>query len=337
MMQPLISIIIPVYNGEKYLADAIKSCLIQTYSNIEIIIVNDCSTDATLKIAEDFAAQDKRIHIINNLENKKLPASLNIGHRQAKGDYITWTSDDNIYQKDALAIMCQTLLSSRSDIVYCDYLTIDDDGVINGQARLKPIEFLLFYGVIGACFLYKKEVFIRNNGYNENLFLVEDYDFWLRALKHSSYKKIDNPGYYLYRYHENSLTTRLQEDPALKKQFLVNLYNLYDSFFDDKRIKDKEKLISILVHRFQYGPSASIDTIMLTSFFSDLKIGMSSLKSYSFEKIKRTIADDAIEAIMNHKEYQKMSSFLAVHRLGSDIILRLPIKRYFAILKKCLF
>lgn len=337
MKQPLISIVLPVFNGEKYLAEAINSCLNQTYTTIEIIIVNDCSSDSTLKIAEDFAAQDHRIQIINNLENKKLPASLNIGHRQAKGDYITWTSDDNIYQKDALAVMYETLISSASDIVYCDYLTIDNQGVINGQTRLKPIEFLLFYGVIGACFLYKKEVFIKNNGYNEDLFLVEDYDFWLRALKHSRYVKIENPGYYLYRYHDNSLTQRMQNNQELKNKFMLNLHKLYHSFFDDYRIKDREKLVGFFVNRFQYGSYGNTDAINSNIFFKDLAYATSTLKEFSFEKVKRTLANDAIEAIVRNKECQKVSSFIALHRLGSDIVLRLPIKRYFAILKKCLF
>jgi glycosyltransferase involved in cell wall biosynthesis len=336
-MQPLISIIVPVFNGEKYLSEAINGCLNQTYDNIEIIIVNDASTDNTLKIAEDFASKDNRIKIITNLENKKLPASLNIGHKQAKGDYITWTSDDNIYQKDAIAIMHKTLVSSNSDIVYCNYLIIDDEGILNGQAHLKPIENLLFYGVIGACFLYKKEVFERNKRYNENLFLVEDYDFWLRALKHSSYVKIDNPGYYLYRYHNNSLTNKMKDDEELKNQFMQNLQTLYNSFFDDYRIKDKEGLIHFFVHRFQYGAYANIDVIKSNNFFKDLEYAAGSLIGFSFEKLKRTIVNDAIETIIGNKEYQKVSSFITLHKLGGDTVVRLPLKRYFALLKKCLF
>jgi glycosyltransferase involved in cell wall biosynthesis len=335
MKDPLISIILPVFNGERYLAKAINSCLEQTYETIEVIVVNDFSTDNTLSIVNEFVAQDKRVRLINNSENKKLPASLNIGHKEAKGEYITWTSDDNIYQKDAIYKMYTTLMKSNSDIVYCDYLIIDDEGIITGQAKLKAIEYLMFYGVIGACFLYKKEVYDRNKGYNEKLFLVEDYDFWLRAMKHSSYCKVDNPGYYFYRYHENSLTTRMKLDQNLKNQFLTNLYELYNDLFTDSRIKDREKIITFLVNRFIYGANDNIDAIHSKAFLKDLEYATNSLIGFSIEKFKRIIANDIIETIMIKKEFQNPSSFFAVHRLGKDTILRLSIKRYLALMKKC--
>ncbi|QOG03809.1 glycosyltransferase family 2 protein [Flavobacterium sp. MDT1-60] len=335
MKDPLISIILPVFNGERYLAKAINSCLEQTYETIEVIVVNDFSTDNTLTIVNEFVAQDKRVRLINNSENKKLPASLNIGHKEAKGEYITWTSDDNIYQKDAIYKMYTTLMKSNSDIVYCDYLIIDDEGIITGQAKLKAIEYLMFYGVIGACFLYKKEVYDRNKGYNEKLFLVEDYDFWLRAMKHSSYCKVDNPGYYFYRYHENSLTTRMKLDQNLKNQFLSNLYELYNDLFADSRMKAKEQIITFLINRFVYGPNDNIDVIHSKTFLKDLEYASTLLIGFSVEKFKRIVADDIIETIMIKKEFQKPKSFFAVHRLGKDVILRLAIGRYLALIKKC--
>lgn len=82
-----ISVILPVYNGEKYVANAIESILNQTYHNIELIIVNDCSADNTLQIIEDYAKKDDRIKIYCNDSNQKLPKSLNIGFSKASGDY----------------------------------------------------------------------------------------------------------------------------------------------------------------------------------------------------------------------------------------------------------
>jgi len=337
MEEALISIILPVYNGETYVSDAIKSCLNQTYRNIELIIIDDASIDNTLNIVKTFADFDSRIKIITNTTNKKLPASLNIGHKLAKGDFITWTSDDNIYQKDAIKTMHDKLIDSRSDIVYCEYLIIDDNGIITNQSRLKPIEYLFFYGIIGACFLYKKEVFIKNEGYNENFFLVEDYDFWLRALKHSKFTKIDNPGYYLYRYHENSLTIKMKKDSELKALFLNNLNLLYDSFFDDIKIKNKEILIDYLVDRFLNGTTRSVDFIKNHYFFNDLEIASSSLIDFSFEKLKRIILNDCINEILMHKKHQTLSNLFMLHKISSDSLLRLPVKRYLALTKKCLF
>ncbi|MCI5760300.1 MAG: glycosyltransferase family 2 protein, partial [Eubacterium sp.] len=91
-----ISIVMPVYNGERYLAGAIRSVLEQSYPNFELIIVNDASTDGSLKIAEVFAAKDDRIRVYTNEHNQKLPRSLNIGFSHCEGELYTWTSDDNL-------------------------------------------------------------------------------------------------------------------------------------------------------------------------------------------------------------------------------------------------
>lgn len=333
--EPLISIVIPVYNGERYLKQSIESCLSQTYKNIELIIVNDCSTDATLTIAEEFSKQDPRVTIHTNTVNSKLPASLNIGHAMAKGEFITWTSDDNYYQKDAIKTMFTKLIQKKADLAYADYLIIDDDGVLRNSAKLKPIEYLIFYGVIGACFLYRKEVYTRNNGYNENFFLVEDYDFFLRALAHSVYTKIDHPGLYYYRYHANSLTVKMKSDTALKSKFISNLEQLYSNFFMDTRIKNKEVLISFLVNRFLDGPHKNILALQSPSLVSDLMFGCSALKNISTEKLKNIVVLDAIDTLFIHKKFQNIKNLYYVHAKGKQTLLRLPVSKYLALLKKC--
>jgi glycosyltransferase involved in cell wall biosynthesis len=239
LMNMSVSVVLPVYNGEKYLSLSIESCLNQTHKNIELIIVNDCSTDSTLEIANKYAQRDSRIKIVNNPENKKLPASLNIGHKHAKGDYISWTSDDNIYEVNAIEELLNGLLENKADIVYTDFYLIDNFGNEIKEVKLLGLENMIFGNFIGACFLYKKEVFEKNNGYDETLFLVEDYDFWLRALINSKYYKI---GQFLYKYrsHDNSLSSQI--DKVNDKQILwrKNISKVY-SKFSKNFIKDHEE------------------------------------------------------------------------------------------------
>src|SRR5574344_1693507 len=118
-MSELVSIVLPVYNGEKYLAQSIESVLNQTYENIELIIVNDCSTDNSRDIAQKYANKNSGIKIIDNTENKKLPASLNIGFEAANGEYYTWTSDDNYYEPTAIEKMVQYLKTKPTDGMVC--------------------------------------------------------------------------------------------------------------------------------------------------------------------------------------------------------------------------
>ena len=87
MTLPVVSIVLPTYNGSTYLGEAIESCLAQTYPAWELIIVDDCSTDATPALLAQYAARDQRIRVIRHEENRKVPGALNTGHAAARGSY----------------------------------------------------------------------------------------------------------------------------------------------------------------------------------------------------------------------------------------------------------
>jgi glycosyltransferase involved in cell wall biosynthesis len=237
ILKDLVSIVLPVYNGEKYLSLSIESCLNQSYQNIELIIVNDCSTDSTLEIANQYAQIDARVKVVNNIENKKLPASLNIGHKLADGAYITWTSDDNIYETNAIEELVNDLIENNAEVVYSDFFLIDNFGKRIKEVELLGLENLIFGNFIGASFLYKKEVFEKNNGYDETLFLLEDYDFWLRALIHSKYYKV-NKFLYNYRSHDKSLSSQISTASDKKELWKKNTHKMYYGFSSNFIEKD---------------------------------------------------------------------------------------------------
>lgn len=247
----LISIILPVYNGEKYLATSIESCLNQTHKNIELVIVNDCSTDATLDIVNRYAVNDDRIRIINNKENKKLPASLNIGHKEAKGNFITWTSDDNFYEINALEVLLNEILEKKADIVYSDFVLIDDEGNKVREIEFIGIENIIFGNFIGCCFLYKNEVYQRNKGYNEDFFLVEDYDFWLRAVSHSRYSQVKKT-LYNYRKHGESLTSQIATNNKKKEIWKENINKMYANFCKTIVATDNGKISELFSKNLNY-------------------------------------------------------------------------------------
>jgi glycosyltransferase involved in cell wall biosynthesis len=228
----LISVVLPVFNGEKFLSKSIESVLNQTHQNIELIIVNDNSNDNTLNIASQYAEKDSRVKIINNPVNKKLPASLNIGHNVAKGDFITWTSDDNFYETNTLKILLDHLLEKNAEVVYSNFTLIDDKDQKIREVTLSGIENLIFGNVISCCFMYRREVYQRNNGYNEAYFLIEDYDFWLRAALHSKFYHI-NRSLYNYRKHEESLTNQITVDSEKNILWKKNLKAMFLSFWEN--------------------------------------------------------------------------------------------------------
>jgi malonyl-CoA O-methyltransferase len=203
---PLISIVLPTYNGARYLRDAIESCLHQTYPTWELILVDDASTDDTPSIIAEYRARDGRLAALRNPVNRKLPGSLNVGFARARGQLLTWTSDDNCYRPEALSEMAAFLKANPSvDLVYADFTLIDDEGATTGEGWAAPIDELPVRNVIGPCFLYRRAVHEALGGYAEDLFLVEDWDFFLRAsIAHRlAFLRKD---LYQYRWHKNSLT-----------------------------------------------------------------------------------------------------------------------------------
>lgn len=219
-MSKLVSIVLPVYNGEKYLRESIESIIEQTYKNWELLILDDCSTDSTSEIAKKYVAKDDRIKYFLNEENLRLPKNLNKGFSLSKGDYLTWTSDDNKYKPEALENMVNVLeADGEAQFVYASCRIIDDDG--------KEIEYIMVDdkgancitggNPVGACFLYTRQVYDTVGDYNHELILVEDFDYWQRVFMKFKTIGISEILYY-YRMHSGNLTNTMRKD-----QFNINL------------------------------------------------------------------------------------------------------------------
>lgn len=205
--QPLVSIILPTYNGSRYVREAIESCLAQTYRHWELIVVDDCSTDSTPAIIAEHAARDPRIKSIRHPQNMKLPAALNTGHAAAQGHYLTWTSDDNRFLSRAIEEMVKFMEQHSSiGMVYTDCIIIDENGDYVSAFPAQPASQLAYQNALGPCFLYRKSVYQAVGEYDRDLFLAEDYDYWLRVYRQFEMAPLHLP-LYEYRMHGYSLTS----------------------------------------------------------------------------------------------------------------------------------
>lgn len=336
-MGELISIILPVYNGERFLKASIESCLEQTYSNFELIIVDDCSTDSTNEIAREYVKRDDRVKLIVNTKNMRLPASLNVGHKAARGIYITWTSDDNLYQKDALFNLHKTLKAVPAEIVYANYLQINLDGDLTGSTNLKPIEYLIYDNTIGPCFLYERRVFDKCGGYNPNHFLIEDFEFWLKAASHFNFYKIENPGFYFYRLHEKSLSSKMEVNLNLKDQFYQNRINVYRDILEKLNLYNKDLVLAYFINKYNKDRFKKEFPFIQKNFMQDIEIVSNHFKAFYKGKLKKIVVEDAVENIMKLKSRQNFSVFIGFHMEAGFSLLNLPIRRYLSLVKKCLF
>lgn len=203
----MVSIVLPTYNGAKYIKDSIQSIIEQTYTDWELIVIDDCSIDSTNIIVSEFVKKDKRIKLFKNKKNMRLPASLNIGFSKAKGEYFTWTSDDNLYKPYAIEQLLKALQENTNiGLVFSRMENIDASGKSKGLSYPpKDIKELHYHNIVGASFMYTRTVYDKIGDYDTNKFLMEDYDYWLRISRIYTLKYLPDV-LYQYRQHENSLT-----------------------------------------------------------------------------------------------------------------------------------
>lgn len=282
MRNKLVSIILPVYNGEKYLKSSIESCLNQSYKNIELIIINDTSSDSSGEIAEEYAKKLHNVQVIHNTTNLKLPASLNIGLSKAKGEYLTWTSHDNLYDKTAIEELISNI--NGNDIVYSNYRRIDEDGNIISEINLPDINYLFIGNCIGASFLFTKSIYKKVGGYNKDLFLIEDYDFWVKAkLKGANFFHLTK-SLYSYRIHQSSLTNSRKNDILNAEiKYLKQLLNIQSDalYFHFKR--------NILINDFTINELIDLSMgwhKLILKLINDLQVSIDFISKFLKAKVK---------------------------------------------------
>jgi glycosyltransferase involved in cell wall biosynthesis len=233
---PLVSIVLPTYNGSRYLSEAIESCAQQTYSHWELIIVDDASVDETPQIIAHWTKQDSRIRSLRNKTNCKLPNALNTGFATANGDLLTWTSDDNKYRPNALATMVNFLENnSEVDLVYSDFSKIDEQGQVIDQICVADPQQLAVVNCVQGSFIYRRTVYESIGGYDEGLRLVEDWDYWLRTLRDFELAPL-HQDLYEYRSHAESLTRTKKVQVKQATEQLLSSY-LKDSHLFSRRAR----------------------------------------------------------------------------------------------------
>ena len=154
-MNELISIVVPVYRVERYLEKCIKSILAQSYTNIEIILIDDCSPDSCGDICDKYALQDSRIKVVHHVVNQGLSAARNTGTAVANGKYITYIDSDDVITLDYVEYLYRLLIESDADISVCRILDCDEQLV--GKSDTKKEEFLFTPEKALQIMLYQNE------------------------------------------------------------------------------------------------------------------------------------------------------------------------------------
>jgi GT2 family glycosyltransferase len=217
--EPLASIVIPAFNAARTITSTVESALRQSLSSVEVIVVNDGSTDATAEIVEGM--DDPRVRVVSQA-NRGLPAARNAGIKASRGAYVAFLDSDDLFLPDFVALGIDALRTrSRPGFAYTDAYVLDEaSGRIRDTSAMAqfdpPIpppqdrsDFLIALMKINFVYvstIVPREVLEAVGGFNESLTSCEDYDLWLRILVHG-YEAAWFPGQHaIYRLHPGQMT-----------------------------------------------------------------------------------------------------------------------------------
>lgn len=188
MDEPLVSVIIPVYNAARYVELAVRSIMEQTYRNLEILICDDCSTDASLEIIRGLAQEDSRIVVERNEENLKIVPTLNKLVDKAQGKYIARMDADDISHPQRIEKQVQ-FMNSHPLCLFCGTNAhyIDESGKKIGRSHLPTaLEDICFFLKFYSAFCHPSVLFrasvIKTHLYSDDFLFAEDYELWCRLL-----------------------------------------------------------------------------------------------------------------------------------------------------------
>lgn len=266
--EPLVSVLMPCYNAEEYLREAINSIVTQSYKNLEILIIDDGSSDNTLGIIREFGELDKRIKVIVNSENIGLIRTLNKGISAAGGDFIARMDADDISDENRIKEIISVFRSHPElDVVAAGYYHLSADGKLKRKIYPKArtsnaLWFVSFFAipVLHPCIVARSNA-MRNNLYDEAFVHSEDYELFSRMLsKGYKFYNIKEPLYYLRKNVES--VSHKYEKIQISNHSRISRRNI-ELYFD---VVFEYFLHKIMINRISFN----ISPILIRKAFSNL-------------------------------------------------------------------
>jgi len=234
---PVISVIMPAYNHDRFISQTIESVLKQTFRDLELLVIDDGSRDDTLKIANDYAKKDDRIKVYSKL-NGGAHSAINFGLKESKGEWISIINSDDLYSVNRIENLYNRTKYSESVLYFTAYKFIDDAGnevknteilgdLFSLRAELDTENYDIYSAIIqknitlstGNLFFLKK--LVNFSGYFDDLKYCHDWKFVLKALKYTSLEFLNTEDYF-YRIHKNNSFASLNHVAEIETRECLN-------------------------------------------------------------------------------------------------------------------
>lgn len=311
-----ISIIIPVYNSEKYLEQCIKSVLVQTYDNWEVIIIDDGSKDNTAQIYNKFAKENNKIKIIYQ-KNQGVSAARNKGLEMANGEYITFLDADDWYEKDYLEKMINIIKKENADMVQCNFFYARDEkfekrkhikpeyDIRNNMEELqldilyREYEEKLYNKSVGAIRgawgkIFKSSI-LKDIRFNEKIDIFEDGIYILNVLQ--NVKKVVLIDEYLYYYRITNDSSNIKYKPDFNQKVLIIFEEINKFILKYNKDKTFERCFQVVVFEMM---SSTIDKNIFNIYNMDSK-------KEKIKKMKDFLQNDFCKNAINKVNYKDLN------------------------------
>lgn len=303
MDMPLVSIIIPVFNVEQYIGKCLESVISQTYHNLEVICVEDCSTDRSAQILEQFIKIDSRINIIFHHENGGLSRARNSGLKIINGDYVTFIdSDDFIAENFVEKLICK-ICRTKADFVLASTVEFEDDNISNKQIYTLQVRFddvydretivhsMINYPVTAWAKLYRTSFLKKNNLSFINGLLHEDEPWSMLLYAKATSVGFAENAYYFYRKRRYGSITAERDHitieycykylETLRKMSEINNALIMENTFDKMTYGlYQEKIIKMAYWTMKKLNKSRHNNAVKKRVFNEYKIFLNSLGVY---------------------------------------------------------
>ena len=332
-----VSIVVPVYNAEKYLKECIDSLIKQDYDNIEIILVDDGSTDNSPQICDEYRKKDERVKVIHK-KNAGVSAARNDGIKKSTGEWVTFVDADDWVEKDYVRYHLKNGVSNNSEICLSTFPNkVNKDNKVNNWNRsedsiktisgVEAAKMMMYYKIVISSWnkMFKMS-FIKNNNilFKENLSYGEGFDFVINSMLKANKVTIGRGKVYNYRVdNENSAMTVFKEKlvtGSIDSQNNIKK-RIYDSYSNDSKILDE------LLKAWKYSNWHTHCDCLNTIYGSD-----NSKKNQNLtKKVSKVCRKTAISAFNNNvptKDRLKGVLYLVSPYVASIIINKMRMRKF---------
>lgn len=264
--QSLVTVYIPTFNRLELLQRAVESVCNQTYKNLEIIVVDDCSTDGTQEYLAKLAKEDSRVRYFLKEKNSGACVSRNIAISNARGGYITGLDDDDYFKPNRVFDFIEKIKTCEDNaIIFTNYIVKDDikETITNCNIEKVKLHNLLVNNYIGNQIFTKTENLRKEHGFDEALEIWQDIDFWIRLSKKYDFIYLKNSSY---------IIDISDEIVRITKSKVNKLKNSYSRIIEKNSFHEPES--TLLKHHFLYY---DINLISANDLFSLMRIRPSYL------------------------------------------------------------